>query len=566
MRKPISRRELIKKTGALSTGLVVGPFPLTALSRAAGVGNTKLSDVNDTDLKGAITLGCETMSNVFNADDNDIPYFGSAISTVGGESYFRFSSTHTESHIPGRHLNALLNAENAIGYKIAPGVIEKHAKAAFYSYSGAIPVPLNRDKIGGSLIRFAPHNIREGFHALYALAKYRNSEEARETARKSIDFIQKTWSPESGWDKDAIEKRGVLLIESKSPRSHFVTGLGRALGPLVKYYRATGYKQALDLAIAMKDKLLRDHFYEDGSFSLERLGSHPHSITCVLSSLAQLADLTSDRPLMLRVKAFFDKGLLQISDEIGWSIENCDPASSANPDRGEVNNTGDIIETALILGKSGFPVYYQKAELMLRAHVLPSQLRDISFIKETANPTNEDAKRDVARRHRGAFGFPAPYGHKPAGFPAEISFNMDIVGGTVGSLCEAYREIASVSASGIRINLLFDFESDAIAIESPYTHPALRIRVKKPASLWVRIPAWADRNSLARSLKSASLNGDYLHFLTPPVNEFITLPFPLPIRELTLNHRTRAIRVRLKGDRVVAIDHFDADLTFFDRF
>ena len=45
---------------------------------------------------------------------------------------------------------------------------------------------------------------------------------------------------------------------------------------------------------------------------------------------------------------------------------------------------------------------------------------------------------DVANRHRGAFGFPAPYGHAPLDYE-EIRFNMDIVGGATGSLCEAWR-------------------------------------------------------------------------------------------------------------------------------
>ena len=37
-------------------------------------------------------------------------------------------------------------------------------------------------------------------------------------------------------------------------RSTFVVGLGRSIGPLVKYYKATGYGAALDLAIVLKDK------------------------------------------------------------------------------------------------------------------------------------------------------------------------------------------------------------------------------------------------------------------------------------------------------------------------
>ena len=42
--------------------------------------------------------------------------------------------------------------------------------------------------------------------------------------------------------------------------------------------------------------------------------------------------------------------------------------------------------------------------------------------------------------------------------------------------------------------------------------------------------------------------------------------FPLTEQVITLNHRTRQIRVRLRGDAVVGMDNFGADLTFFPPF
>ena len=39
-------------------------------------------------------------------------------------------------------------------------------------------------------------------------------------------------------------------------------------------------------------------------------------------------------------------------------------------------------------------------------------------------------------------------------------------------------------------HLLFDHETAAIQVESPYTHPALRVRIKRPGALFVRIPPW----------------------------------------------------------------------------
>ena len=70
----------------------------------------RVKNVNTTDIGDAIRLGCRTMQRVFNADDDQMPFFGS---TVRPEAALSFSSWHSEAHVPGRHLNALLNAEIA---------------------------------------------------------------------------------------------------------------------------------------------------------------------------------------------------------------------------------------------------------------------------------------------------------------------------------------------------------------------------------------------------------------------------------------------------------------------
>jgi hypothetical protein len=517
----------------------------------------KLTDVNTTSIADAIRLGCQTMCNLFNADDDDIPFFRAAF--VPPEASLSFSWAHSEAHVPGRHLNGLLSAERVIGIPIAEACIDKHARAAFFSYSGPVPLPLNRDVIGGPLVHFLPHNVREGFHALYTLAKYRDSARARQLAEASIAAILKYWDPAQGWDRARLEALGLKVTLQET----FIAGLARAIGPLVKYYRATGYGPALELAIGLKEKAIAEVFTPDGTYDRDAFGTHGHSTTCVMSSLAQLADLTRDAFLMSRVRAFYDNGLWEIRDELGWVLESDRP--DAHPDRGEGNNTGDIVETALILGRWGYTEGYADAERILRGHLLPSQLRDISFLKAPPNPEGADGKRDVPNRLRGSFGIPAPYGHWPLGCET-ICFNTDIVGGAVGSLCEAYREVTRFDAVGHRVNLLFDHETDAIQVESPYTHPALRVRIKRPGPLFVRVPPWADaeRVVIRGTTETAHHTNGYLFLAKPPINRPIAFEFPLVEQELTLKHRTREIRVRLQGDEVIAMDNFGAELTFFD--
>ena len=158
---------------------------------------TKLKNVNTTDIRAAIELGCRTMCSVFNADDNNIPFFGSGVLPEAG---LGFSTCHSEAHVPGRHLNALLNARNAAGIKVDEDCIDKHARAAFFSYSGPVPLPLNRQEIGGPLVNFVPHNIREGFHALCALAQFRKSDKALDLAKASIRTIVELWTRISQMD------------------------------------------------------------------------------------------------------------------------------------------------------------------------------------------------------------------------------------------------------------------------------------------------------------------------------------------------------------------------------
>lgn len=520
---------------------------------------TRLRNVNTTDLGDAIRLGCRTMCSVFDADDHDVPFFRSQ---VYPEAFLAFYHGHSESHVPGRHLNALLNAEGALGLTLDESAIEKHTRAAQLSYSGPVALPLNRRVQDGPPIVFLPHNIREGFHALYALARYRDSAWARATAEASIAAIRELWHPDRGWDQERLEGTYGLECLGIGALSTFITGLARAMGPLVKYYGTTGYAPALELAILLKEKALAEFFLPDGSYDPVRFGTHTHSTTCVMSSLAQLADLLGDAGLMARVKAFYDRGLWEIRDALGWVIENSGP--DASPDHGEVNNTGDIVETALILGRWGYAEAYADAERILRGHLLPSQLRDTSFIAEGPNPEGIDGRRHVAARHLGAFGFPAPYGHAPLG-TERISFNMDIVGGAVGSLCEAYREATRRDEGGHRVNLLFDHETEDIAVASPYTHPVLTIRVKRPGALWVRMPSWVGREVLRiEGTDEAPLwtNG-YLFLAVPPVNRPLRFSFSLTEHDVVLRHRTRTICARLRGDAVVAMENHGADLTFF---
>lgn len=518
-----------------------------------------LKNVNSTDLFSAIELGCRMMGQVFSKDDNEIPFF---ITHAWKEACFEYNGFHAESHVPGRHLNALLMAEAITGLVIDEEVVRKHARAAFFSLTGPIPLPLNRvvldGRAVGTPVSFLDHNIREGMHAMYALSRFRGDASADEAMHCMIEFINQNFIPQMNWSNTVTEAPGIQISFTT-----FILGVARAIGPLVKYYLSSRYEPSLDLAIRLAEEAVK-HYPEDGSFDQELMGTvHAHSITCVLSSLAQLAQATNNFTLIERVRRFYDNGLNELRNELGWAAENTD---GRLPARGEINVSGDILETALILGHFYGAQYYDDAERIIRGHILPSQLRDNSFIKNPDDSNGDDRYENVAERHLGAFGFPAPYGHQPKGEENDICFNTDIVGGGVSSLCEAYASCTSYENGIHRIELLFDKKTNIIEVTSPYTSDSLTIIIHKPGPLFVRIPTWVDREKILVKNVEMRICGDYIYIPFPKMEEPICIQFPLTIRNIILHHHTHELRARMQGDVVLAMDNEGTDFTFFEEY
>ena len=181
----------------------------------------------------------------------------------------------------------------------------------------------------------------------------------------------------------------------------------------------------------------------------------------------------------------------------------------------------------------------------------------------------------------GAFGFPAPYGHWPVDQKLDsnlslnskksgdrISFNMDIVGGVVGSLCEVTKHVLIEEDNLYRINLFFNLpiKNKNIEINFNKTGNISEIKVHKPKDIILRIPSWAQKSPI-------DINGDvtyeildgYIKIYGLNTDQNIEVKFHLPNRRIVLKHRKRDIEVNFIGDNIISMENFDAELTFFPK-
>jgi hypothetical protein len=373
--------------------------------------------------------------------------------------------------------------------------------------------------------------------------------------------VRALMNDDGSWNLDAIRATGTVLPpgEITGHDAFYCSTGGRFLGALVKYYDATKDNEALALARIIKDRVIATCFAPDGRH-LEAAGWHVHSVTATINALAQLAELTGDDELMRRTESIYRAAFGHYVTTFGWSKENL----SNDLDTGEVNNTGDMIQTALILARHGDARYYSDAEKMLRSHLLPSQLRDISWVKTVRDPKG-DAETDVAVRTRGAFGFPAPYGHKIERVDA-VNFNFDITCGTMQALCEVLGHVCTEETSSTRINLLFSFSSPGVEMVSHLPDEGkLEIQTSGTRELLVRIPAGVTTDTIRLDVDGTETapKVDSIYLSIPKGTHTAIVRFHLPRTTTEEQLPGRKVRVHWTGETVTAIDAGPELLRFY---
>ena len=287
---------------------------------------------------------------------------------AGQVAGFRHAGAWDWCHDVARALHALSMAEAVTGDAVDDEIwsaLATHQLALF----GDDNLPGCPDDASGQ--RFVHlHNIREAAHALAALVR-KGHDSAGDVARGMVRTVLA-----------AVDHEGVIDLAAlpdcvSTPYTWQSHQEGRAVDALVRLFRANGDEAAIELAARMTRFALARCFTEGGSLRPEA-GTHGHSINAMVAGMIDLAQLTGDADMLMRVKAIYDVGLPSFNSSFGWSME----ALNHHHTRGESNNTGDLLRAALLLGACGWARYYEDAERILRSHLLPSQVNDVGDLPD----------------------------------------------------------------------------------------------------------------------------------------------------------------------------------------
>lgn len=526
------------EAGRMVPPIVLEQWPsMEALEAAIGAGldtslTTPLMTLPvRTDVPGAAALGVRSMTSMLDRDRNGEPYFYANL-RADGTGELLHSVNIGIPHVVGRALWAAAVAHETMA-TIVPEephrVLEGYLKSSFDN-EDHLNSYFDPGRNGQRYIEF--HNMREGLYGIVASVMMGDAAWAREAGDLMLATLASITDESGRWSMELARERGM----AERCEGMGVPNAARLVDPLVAYYRLTANALALELAGRYARAGMEELFLPNGAFApMHRSSGHVHTITSSLSGITEYALLTGDGSMLSRCVAAMETGVPEYFSSWGWGDEVYPDHPADEIGRGEMNQTGDVIRTALHLGAAGRPEYYEIAERFLRSMVLPTQHTEetlATFAHDVAEPEG-DYRRDVLRRAAGGYAMQLPNDRMREGsWPLST---IDITSGVVHALAECWRHRCTLANGQHRVNLLLDYEDGAVAIDSslPLVGRVV-IRAKARAHVYVRVPPWVAAGSVSVSVdgaeRPAMVGAGYLRVGELAEGSTATVAFPVACR------------------------------------
>lgn len=521
------------------------------------------------DLRRHLGLAVENMFNTLDERQAYLPFFHyELIQQPTRLQHGPFDSPH----VVGRYLDALGCCASIIDLPDRPDVYNALARQIYQSlerHSSGLPWNAPTPWQPNMAVM---HNCREVILGLLALWNWRGDGRAAPALRRLCTSILTAIGDGARFPGECLGPDGWTTAFSGILAPPPAT-TGRMIRSLVQYYRQSEDEVALELARRFATDNLETAFCADGAIAAAA-GTHMHSITGTITGLIEYGVLVGDDRFIEGARLAYDQGMRPFRSSYGWVKEFIwalwleEPLAAAgyagfDINRGEANNTGDLIEAALLLGKLGFAGYCADADRMLRNHLLASQVVDTRWVKEADARADSAETRygDVGRRVLGGFCFGSP--NDLISYPEEAyQVNADLVGGSTQAICEAWDSIAEVDETSVQINLLFTKQDSAMALTCPPPGPEpITIQLNRAEKLRLRIPAWALPSDVRYSINgstrlSAAAAIDDGYFLLSGLEPGAEIKVWLPPRRETVSENVGGLRydVEWRNDTVARIN------------
>ena len=411
------------------------------------------------------------------------------------------------AHDVGRWWDAVLRLEASTDFEI-PSELEA---AMLHNLQRMTDNPdgllLNSQEFEGLIVQITLHNLREAMIAFHALVRYRESEWAREAARRLLETLDRCLRPDGALDVERlacwgqipmrVPKRGTADVGAGIPAQDgwfdSTETTGRCLEGIVWYYQATGDPLAIQVAERIAAHHLENSTSPDGSVRSEILEptniGHCHSYLGTLRGLLLFGLETGQREYVDRVAATYHVGIPKsIMSESGWTPHDLGmvryPDDNGDP-FAEPASCGDALQIALWLAlHDDQPRLFDDVERLMRTRILPCQI-----VSEDQEFPGERTPSSLPKLVGGWGPYSPPY--------SRGGVILDILAAVLHTELDAYDHIVERNENGLRVNLHFDYDGPECSLSVARSGTAsVRCRPKHEGDLQLRLPGWAPEQSV----------------------------------------------------------------------
>ena len=358
---------------------------------------------------------------------------------------------------------------------------------------------------------------------------------------------------------------------------------------LIYFYRNSGHEPSLELAGKLCRYVIRRGQYFGPNYEFQRDNPDPngprygvahfhHHAMTILTCLEHGLAAGDEETLQFAVKAF------PAAVSHGESMTGFFPESTL-PERQtcELCEVGDMVRIAVRMAEAGLgDSYWDDADRWTRNQLAEGQFLRHDWIHRlhVGDPPSDLACDEfpmctdrVGQRNLGAFaGWQSPNDwvefsstrYDPASPKIQrLGYVQGIMhcctANAARGLYDVWRNVVHTEGNEVKVNLLFNYASDAVDVDShiPYVGQ-VDLRVKRDCRLSVRIPAWVELDQVVcrvgQALGNITYYGRYAVVGQVQAGDNVTMVFPIAERTdlVTIAHQWYHL-VR-KGHDVVCID------------
>jgi hypothetical protein len=515
-----------------------------AFSAETSAADSKASSLERVTLEQSLRLAGQNLLSILNPEENYLPYWELSVSPDYKAGLKRWWPAHNL----GRWWDAMLRLEEAIGFEIPKNVeraMSENVRLFFNNPDHICLAPPEKVRACGGETRWDLHSLREGLLALNALARWRKEEWAVEQGKLMIKSLDEKLRDDGSWDLekfDVYRKRGGAVIHNLDQCDTH----GRMLEALVWFFETTGELSAFRLA----ERIAEYHFAQtttaDGAINPAAKADHTHSYLGTLRGLLLFGRLTRQSRFIDRVEAAYRVNVPRITTEAGYTSHNM-----AEESIGETTSPGDVAQLALWLFEQGREEFIDDAERLVRARILPSQIRQTPPLHPAAEGGG-DEYRDLEKRIVGGYG--GCHGHAHGGKRAVT----DVTSADVHTLVNIYQHVAVKTGDAIEVLFHFDYEDSRIrSVCRRETQAELSVTLKSDATLAVRVPGWTPRSSVRVRLGGEAyppvFAGQFLWTGRLPAGSCVTVEYALPEKQTKEKGLRTEFEVFWRGDEVTGV-------------